>query len=642
MPCGRAARALISWLGRLAAALLFPVCTSAQVASLEHAHAHNDYRHARPLLDALDRGFASIEADVHLVGGRLLVAHHRDSVDAARTLEALYLQPLREYVQQHGGRASSSTQPLILLIDVKSDSEATYVVLDSVLRRYADILTMFAHGEIVPGPVVAVISGNRAIGAMRAARVRFAALDGRIADLAATPRTSRALMPLVSDSWDRSTKWKGDGPVPAGVRRDVRRVVDLAHQQGQKIRFWGTADNAAVWQVLRDARVDLIGADNLDALRAFLTHQPPPTPAPTGIQFVEHTIGNGLAGGYQVVVADLNRDGTRDVIAVASDRNELLWYENPGWQPHVIVSGISAPINAAAYDVDGDGIPEIALAHGFSNQYASSPGIVSILTHNGDPALPWLAKEIDRLPTSHRLRFADVEGTGKAVLVNFPLIGAQATAPLYRDHVPLVMYRPGEWKRELISDADEGVVHGIFSVAWNGDTRHSLLSASFQGVHALRLDSGQWTRTKLVDGDPAAWPRSGSSEIVVGRSGRERFLATIEPWHGNQVVVYRQIGIAWTRHVIDDSITDGHTIVVGDFDGDGQDEIVVGERGGKRSVYLYRAMAGANDQWSRQVLDDGGMAAAGCAVADVNGDRRADVVCIGTATANLKWYENRP
>ena len=77
-----------------------------------------------------------------------------------------------------------------------------------------------------------------------------------------------------------------------------------------------------------------------------------------------HVIDTGLTGGYQVVVADLNRDGKPDIIALASGLKELRWYENPGWEKHVLVTGINQPINAAAYDVDGDGIPEIALATG--------------------------------------------------------------------------------------------------------------------------------------------------------------------------------------------------------------------------------------------------------------------------------------
>jgi hypothetical protein len=224
--------------------------------------------------------------------------------------------------------------------------------------------------------------------------------------------------------------------------------------------------------------------------------------------------------------------------------------------------------------------------------------------------------------------------------VNFPLIGPRALAPDYRDNTPLVLYRPGEWKRELIAN-DSGVVHGILPFAWNGDSRESVFSASFLGVFQHRFDGARWTRTKILDGDPTEWPKSGASEIVVGRIGRERYLATIEPWHGNEIVVYRQVNGAWKRHVIDDTIRDGHTMVVGDFDGDGQDEIIVGERAGKRSVYLYRLTNARDDIWTKQPLDDGGMAGAGCAVADLNGDNRLDVVCIGTATANLKWYENR-
>ena len=363
---------------------------------------------------------------------------------------------------------------------------------------------------------------------------------------------------------------------------------------------------------------------------------------PRSLNFIAHTIDTGLAGGYQIIIADLNRDGKPDIITLAAGLHELPWYESPKWRRHTLVSGIDDPINAAAHDADGDGIPEIALAHGFATEYARSAGIVSILTHQGDPRAPWAAKEIDRLPTSHRLRFADIDGSGRKVLVNAPLIGERATAPLYRDHVSLVLYRSDNWKREVMTDAEEGVVHGIFPFRWNGDSRESLLSASFLGVNALRFDGGKWTRTPVVAGDPAEWPKSGASEIVVGRVDGERFLATIEPWHGNKVVIYRRVGGAWTRHVIDDSITDGHAIVVGDFDGDGHDEIAVGERGGKRSVYLYRLTNALADQWARQVLDDSGGGAAGCAAADLNSDRRLDLVCISSESGVARWYENRP
>jgi hypothetical protein len=102
---------------------------------LDHAHAHNDYVHARPLLDALDRGYGSGEADIYLVDGALLVAHARDSVRADRTLESLYLAPLRAWIGAHGGRVYADRPPLTLLIDVKSHAESTWAELEPLLRR---------------------------------------------------------------------------------------------------------------------------------------------------------------------------------------------------------------------------------------------------------------------------------------------------------------------------------------------------------------------------------------------------------------------------------------------------------------------------------------------------------------------------
>jgi hypothetical protein len=358
-----------------------------------------------------------------------------------------------------------------------------------------------------------------------------------------------------------------------------------------------------------------------------------------GAGFLEHPVAEGLRGGYQVVVADLNHDGKPDIIALASGMSELVWYENPGWQRHVIVGGMARMINCAVIGADAEGIPEIVLASEFSNQAKDSQGVVWVLHHNGDPRQPWTRTEIDRIPTAHRLRTADIDGSGKRVMILAPLTGEKAEAPDYRGQTPLVYYVPGEWKRQLISAENSGIVHGIFVIDWDGVGRDDILTASFGGIHRFAVSKeGQWTRTEIARGDPAPWPKSGSSDIAVGKLGSRRFLAAIEPWHGNQVAVYRQQGGAWTRQVIDSSLVDGHTIQVGDFDGNGSDDVVAGYRGQGRSVYLYHAEDAAGERWSKRVLDDGGMAAAACAVADLNGDHRPDIVCIDGS--KVKWYEN--
>jgi hypothetical protein len=358
-------------------------------------------------------------------------------------------------------------------------------------------------------------------------------------------------------------------------------------------------------------------------------------------RFAEHIVSTGLTGGYQVVAVDMNHDGKPDLVALASGMTELVWFENPGWQRHVIAQNLSGMINLAAQDVDGDGIPEIVLASGFSMNAKSSAGIVSVLRHNGDPRQPWTIREIDRLPTSHRLRWADIDGGGKKVLVNQPLTAATVDHPEDHAHTPLVFYRPGEWKRQPISEQDEGVVHGIYIVDWDGDGRDEILTAGFTGLHLYKLGKDRhWSRTEIAQGDPAPWPKSGSSDVAVGQLGERRFLATIEPWHGNQVAIYQESAGAWQRHVIDDSLADGHTILTADLNGDGADEVIAGYRGKGVNIYYAQDAKGAGTTpWKKVVLDNS-IAAAACAIADLNGDGRPDIACIGAATANLKWYEN--
>ena len=365
---------------------------------------------------------------------------------------------------------------------------------------------------------------------------------------------------------------------------------------------------------------------------------------------VEHTIATDLRGGYHVTAADLNKDGRVDLLAVATGpKVDLVWFENPGakvdtWTRHVMASGFPGMINADAFDVDGDGYPEVVLQSGFSTTPAKGDGRMIMLSKGGDVNAPWTAKEFDRMPSVHRVRWMDAHGHGRKVVVNAPLGGVNGAPPDYKDKVSIYAYDPkNDYKRETITDVDEGVLHGISVYDWDGKGRDALLSASFMGIHLHRFANGKWERTRLAPGSADPWPKNGSSDVVVLRTKAGRQLAAIEPWHGNQVVVYRGKGETWDqRTVIDDTLNDGHTLVQGDLDGDGVDEIVAGYRGAGGGVNIYRL---AGDQWTKFAVatpDQKSMAAAGCALAHLNNDKRLDLACIGTSTANLKWYENQP
>ncbi|HEV2394041.1 MAG TPA: VCBS repeat-containing protein [Verrucomicrobiae bacterium] len=357
------------------------------------------------------------------------------------------------------------------------------------------------------------------------------------------------------------------------------------------------------------------------------------------LSFTEHTIATGLSGGYQVLPADLNQDGKPDLIALASGMSELVWFENPGWQRHVIASNFKQMINCVV--LRSGKRPVIVLASGFDNVASKSAGTVWLLEPDADVIQPWKTRIIDHLPASHRLRLADIDGSGKPVVVNAPLTGLEAAPPDYRGHVPLVYYQPGAWQRRLISEQNQGVQHGLCVTDWDGTGHDQILTASFDGVHRYALqNNGRWARTEITRGDPSPWPQCGASEIAVGHLGNQRFLCTIEPWHGHQVVVYHNENGRWTRQVIDDSFKDGHALATADLDHDGRDEIVAGYRGRGGGMVYYKAEDAPGFRWNRHDLDIGHITAASCAVVDLNGDGKPDIVSIGSATANLVWFEN--
>jgi hypothetical protein len=245
--------------------------SSSSPVPLPRAHAHNDYLHKRPLFEALEQGFASVEADVFLRGEELLVAHTVFELRQERTLKSLYLNPLKEWIRNHNGQIDANGSRLWLLIDIKSDAEATYRVIHQQLEEYADMVSTVREGEFTARPVTVVISGNRPVEFMRQQPFRLAGIDGRPEDLDSSDPDH--LIPWISTDWKSHFKWRGVGPFPAEEQDRLREFVSRCERRGRKLRFWGAPDKPMVWRTLWESKVSLLGTDDLEGLARFQREQ---------------------------------------------------------------------------------------------------------------------------------------------------------------------------------------------------------------------------------------------------------------------------------------------------------------------------------------------------------------------------------
>lgn len=377
-----------------------------------------------------------------------------------------------------------------------------------------------------------------------------------------------------------------------------------------------------------------------------LVHAEPPA-----AEFDRIVIDADFPGVYQVEVADVDGDGKPDVVALGGD--VCAWYQNPSWTKRIVIDGRSAPgvISSATADIDGDGKAEIAIAHDFEMNQPRR-GKLLIAKQGGGFNEPWTLTPVADVPSIHRLRWGDLDADGKLDLLIAPIFGPDASPPTYDDPARIFAYTSvdasdaSRWhRRELVS---RRVTHAIeFRPSFPGANGPSLLAADNSGVTLIdpSAEPGAPIARDLVPGAEGAAPRRGASEIHQGRfrDGRP-FLATVEPWHGTQVVVWAQDadrpGVFGSRHVLDDTLADGHALWVADVDGDGQDEIFAGHRGKDRRVACYRFDASSNG-WRRTIVDPD-VAAQDLRGGDLDGDGRPDVVAAGGATRNVVWYRPRP
>jgi hypothetical protein len=209
------------------------------------------------------------------------------------------------------------------------------------------------------------------------------------------------------------------------------------------------------------------------------------------------------------------------------------------------------------------------------------------------------------------------------------------------------------WVPEVL-DESLHVAHNFHPIDVPGEKRQDILIASYEGVNLLSMREGKWKRQHLGAGNQEnSKGKRGASEIKQGKlKNGKKFIATIEPWHGDQVVVYTEPvekGKMWDRHVIDDQLRWGHAVSCADLDGDGSDELIIGVRDDpgkndkvtdRRGVRIYKVLDDKGAKWARQIIDHGGVAVEDLTAVDLDGDGRIDIVAVGRQTQNVRIYWN--
>ena len=373
------------------------------------------------------------------------------------------------------------------------------------------------------------------------------------------------------------------------------------------------------------------------------------------LKFERIVVDADFPGGYQVEVADVNGDKRPDIVALGG--GICAWYENPSWKKRIITNATQTPgvISSATIDLDGDGKAEVAIAYDFEMNEPKR-GNLLLAEQGATVDDPWRLTPIGHRPgqgwgSIHRLRWGNFLAKDKPSLIVAPIFGEEAKPPLFteRGKIRIVLTHVSQGKKsfDARSHIDEDalpVLHAIEVKDIDGDGYASILTASNLGVHLVRVVGGsevgcQFRFTPLIPGASGDAPKRGSSEVHLGAlADGTRLLATLEPWHGNEVVVYTSDAPKslkfGNRTVIDDTLADGHALWVADVDKDGNDEIFAGHRGKDHRVSVYKY---DGKTWIKTVVDRE-IAAQDLRGGDLDGDGAPDVVAIGGATHNVVWY----
>lgn len=356
--------------------------------------------------------------------------------------------------------------------------------------------------------------------------------------------------------------------------------------------------------------------------------------------------------GYGITVADVDGDHKPDILL--ADKKQIVWYRNPTWERFVIAENLTPldDVCIAAMDIDGDGKAEIAVGAQWNPGDTINSGAVFYLNPPMDRTQRWEPIELPHEPTVHRMRWMR-NRSGQFELIVAPLHGRGNRAGQGEGVRILSYHKPADahqtWKTDLI-DGSLHMTHNFDLLKSADQPDGGMLVAAREGIFKVIRQSSSWLSTQIVGANPGQTNFNGAGEVRAGRlAGGAPFIATVEPMHGDQLVVYTQpkpgaSGQFWHRHLLDASLREGHALACGDLLGIGCDQIVCGWRAkngaGKVGIKIFVPLDKDAKEWTQTTVDDDTMACEDLCLADLNGDGTLDIVASGRASKNVKIYFN--
>lgn len=231
--------------------VLGPIASYTQQKTSFALHSHNDYLQPVPFWDAFSAGCASIEVDVILQEGELMVAHEKRSIQKQRTLESLYLKPIQQGVEL----GLIQEVNFHLLIDLKTEGHATLEVLVKEVAPYSHLL----YGPKNPKGLKLIISGNRPKIEDYSKYPDWLFFDYQSKELSTDLPWEK--IGMVSLSFSKFSFWNGKGRIVESQRQQLQAFIDLVHSYDRPVRFWASPDGKTAWRAFHEMGIDYINTD---------------------------------------------------------------------------------------------------------------------------------------------------------------------------------------------------------------------------------------------------------------------------------------------------------------------------------------------------------------------------------------------